>query len=156
MLLKISHLGWSLFYNQAVGQVYNLISLLSYLKLPLYKFVKFPFKNKKTLNLVQKIPLLVNLRQNVNRLLSCLKSAHASLANIPKFQKSRKLWILRSKLRCLGRFSPLTWKRLFSYLKPLSYFVKTQNSALKKKIAETKSPYLSIFGVEFEKNYCHI
>ena len=57
---------------------------------------------------------------------------------------------------CLGRLSPLTWKRLLSYLKPLSYFVKKQNSALKKKIAETKSPYLSIFGVEVEKNYCHI
>ena len=45
---------------------------------------------------------------------------------------------------------------LLSYLKPLSYFVKKQNSALKKKIAEMKSPYLSIFGVEFEKNYCDI
>ena len=85
MLLKISRLGWSLFYNQAVGQVYNLTSLLSYLKFSLYKFVKFPFKNKKTLNLVQKIPLFVNLRQNVNRLLPYLKSAHSSLANIPKF-----------------------------------------------------------------------
>ena len=84
-IFKNSHRGWSLFYNQAVGQVYNLISLLLYWKSSLYKFVKFLFKNKKTLNLVQKIPLLVNLRQNVNRLLPYLKSAHSSLANIPKF-----------------------------------------------------------------------
>ena len=60
------------------------------------------FKKKTTLNLVQKIPFWVNLRQNLNRLLSYLKLAPSNLVNVLKFHGNPENFKFEAKIALFG------------------------------------------------------